>query len=303
MRLLKKVEEMKLNNNENAVVTISMKQIIVKSSVIRIFLGLSICLSAIIIVQQIFQKIPGVGLLSTDLRNLLKGVVVSFFAIGSYAGFYRKYEKRIITELSIEGIGKILFSGLIIGVGLQCLTILVIYLAGSFKIISINAFSTLIIPFTVAITVAIIEEILLRGIVFRITEERLGSVIALIISGIIFGGLHLINPHVTLVSTLCTTTVGIFLGAAYMYYRSLWFPVAIHFAWNFAQNAIFGAVTSGNEKTASLLTTKLEGSEIITGGQFGPEAAIQTLLFFLGATVAIIILLNKHNKLIKPYWE
>ncbi|PQJ09139.1 CPBP family intramembrane metalloprotease domain-containing protein [Flavipsychrobacter stenotrophus] len=280
-----------------------MQERIIKSPVTRIFLGLFVCLTTIIIVQQIFLKIPGIGLLSNDFRNLIKGIVVSFLAMGSYAGFYYKYEKRVITELSIKGIGKILFLGLIIGVGLQCLTILVIYLFGSFKIISINAFSTLIIPFTVAITVAIIEEILLRGIVFRITEERLGSVIALIISGIIFGGLHLINPHVTLVSTLCTTTVGIFLGAAYMCYRSLWFPITIHFAWNFTQNGIFGAITSGNEKTNSLLATKIGGHEIISGGQFGPEGAIQTLFFFLTATAIIIQILNKNRKFVAPYWK
>lgn len=283
--------------------SISLNQRIYKSAVIRIILGLVICLSTIIIVQQIFSKIPGVGLLSNDLRNLIKGGVVSFLAICSYAGFYWKYEKRAIAELSLKGIGKILFWGLFIGGGLQCLTIAVIYLTGSLKIISVNPFSALIIPFTVAATVAVIEEVLLRGIVFRIMEERLGSVIALIVSGVIFGGMHLINPHVTLVSTLCTTTVGVFLGAAYMYNRSLWFPIAIHFAWNFTQGGIFGALTSGNEKTSSLLSTKMEGPEIITGGQFGPEASIQSLLFYLVATIVIVLLLNKGNKLIKSYRE
>jgi uncharacterized protein len=50
---------------------------------------------------------------------------------------------------------------------------LAIYLYGGFKVIAVNSVSSLIIPFTVAFTVAIIEEILLRGIVFRITDEKL----------------------------------------------------------------------------------------------------------------------------------
>ena len=179
-----------------------MKQKITQSPVVRIIIGLIICLSVIIIGQQIFLKIPGVGSLGTDLRNLIKGIFVSLLAISSYAVFYSKYEKRTVTELSIKKLGRNLFWGLLLGVGLQCLTILVIYLYGGFKIISINPVSILIIPFTVAFTVAIIEEILLRGIVFRILEEKLGSVIALIISGVIFGGLHLVNPHVTWVSVV-----------------------------------------------------------------------------------------------------
>jgi hypothetical protein len=177
------------------------------------------------------------------------------------------------------------------------------YLYGGFKVIAVNPISTLIIPFTVAFTVAILEEILLRGIVFRITEEKWGSTIALIISGVIFAGLHLVNPHVTLVSILCITVVGVLLAAAYMYYRNLWVPIAIHFAWNFTQNGIFGAITSGNEKTSSLLTTQITGPEILTGGQFGPEGSIQALLLCLIAAIIIIMLLNKQNKIIKPFWK
>lgn len=274
----------------------SIKRTIVKSPITKIILGLSICLGAIIIGQQLFLKIPGVSTLHTDLRNLIKGIVVSFLAIGSYSIFYRKYEKRSITELSIKALGKSLFPGLLIGIGLQCLIILVIYLSGGFKIIATNPVSILIIPFTVAFTVAIIEEITLRGIIFRITEQKWGSTIALIISGVVFGGLHLINPHVTCISALCITVIGIFLSAAYMYTKSLWFPIAIHFAWNFTQNGIFGAITSGNEKTNSLLTTEITGPEFITGGQFGPEGAIQSLLFSLIATVIIMLLLKKQHK-------
>jgi uncharacterized protein len=276
------------------------KQKILKSFLTKIILGLIVCLAAVIVGQQIFLKIPGVSLLTADVRNFAKGIFVSILILSSYWFFYSKYEKRIITELSIKGLWKKLLVGILTGSGLQSLTILVIYFYGGFKIIAINPVSTLIIPFTVAFTVSIIEEILLRGIVFRITEEKWGSIIALIISGVIFGGLHLINPHVTIVSFLCITVVGVLLAVAYMYYRNLWMPIAIHFAWNFTQNGIFGAITSGNEKTSSLLTTNITGPEMLTGGQFGPEGSIQALVFCLIASIIIIMLLNKQNKIIKP---
>ena len=205
----------------------------------------------------------------------------------------------MITELSMNNILKKIFTGILAGSVLQCLTILVIYLNGGFRVISINPSSSLIIPFTVAFTVAILEEILLRGIVFRITEEKWGSKIALIISGLIFAGLHIINPHVTVLSILCITVVGILLGASYMYYRSLWVPMAIHFAWNFTQNGIFGAITSGNEKTKSLLTSQITGPNILTGGQFGPEGSLQAFLLYLIATVLILKKLYKQKKIIK----
>ena len=279
---------------------INKKQKILNSALVRIILGLIICLASVIIGQQIFLKIPGVSLLNTDIRNLVKGIFVSLLIVVSYWIFYHKYEKRDITELSFNKNGKKLFAGILIGSGLQFLTILMIYLFGGFEVITVNPVSILIIPFTVAFTIAIIEEVLLRGIIFRIAEEKWGSTIALIISGVIFGGLHLINPHVTLISVICITIVGVLLAASYMYYRNLWVPIAIHFAWNFTQNGIFGAITSGNEKTNSLLTSKISGPEIITGGLFGPEGSIQAVLLCLIVAIFLIMQLYKQNKIIKP---
>jgi membrane protease YdiL (CAAX protease family) len=189
-----------------------------------------------------------------------------------------------------------------IGVVLQSLTMLVIVLNGGFEIVSVNPISNVIIPFTIAFTVAVFEEILIRGIIFRIIEEKLGSYISLLISAIIFGALHLLNPNSTLISGLCVgIEAGLLLGAAYIYTRNLWFPIAIHFAWNFMQSGIFGAITSGNEKTSSLLTTKLTGNSFITGGEFGPEGTIQALIFCVLASI-VLLQLSKH-KLIHPYWK
>ncbi|MCY7361641.1 MAG: CPBP family intramembrane metalloprotease, partial [Ignavibacteria bacterium] len=201
------------------------------------------------------------------------------------------------------GMLKNIVLGTSIGVALQCLTILVIYLCNGFKIVSINPVSFIIIPFTVAFTVAIFEEILIRGILFRIIEEKLGSYITLIISAIIFGGLHLLNQNSSLISAACVAVEGgLLLGAAYIYARNLWLPIAIHFAWNFMQSGIFGAITSGNEKTNSLLTTQITGSKIITGGDFGPEGTIQATIFCIAATLILMHLNKKQNKLIEPFW-
>ena len=192
-------------------------QKILKSAVVRIILGLIICVATLIIGQQIFLKIPEIDTLSTNIRNLVKGIFVSILVIGSYGFFYHKYERRKITELSTTGLGKNLLIGIVTGSVLQTLTILVIYLFGYFIVNTVNPVNTLIIPFTIAFTIAILEEILLRGIVFRIAEEKLGSVIAILISCVIFVGLHLVNPHVTLISLLCILAVGVLLAAAYIY--------------------------------------------------------------------------------------
>lgn len=282
--------------------TITSKQTFINFPLTRITLGLIVCFISFIIAQQLAGKMLDLTSLNKNYRNLLKGIIASSAVISTYIYFFRKYEKREINEFSSKGIGKYLLSGTLIGVVLQSLTMLVIALNGGFEIVSVNPISNVIIPFTIAFTVAIFEEILIRGIIFRIMEEKLGSYISLLISAIIFGALHLVNPHSTLISGLCVgIEAGLLLGAAYIYTRNLWFPIAIHFAWNFMQSGIFGAITSGNEKTSSLLTTKLTGKLFITGGEFGPEGTIQALIFCVLASI-VLLQLSKH-KLIHPNWR
>jgi membrane protease YdiL (CAAX protease family) len=284
--------------------TFTTKQKIFNFPLTKIILALIICMAFVIIGQQIAGKLLGLTPLDKNYRNLIKGIIVSLLAITSYLIFFKKYEKREVTELSTNGIARNLIIGTLIGAVLQSLTILVIYLNGSFSIISVNPVSSIIIPLTIAFTIAIIEEILIRGIIFRVMEEKLGSYIALIISALIFGALHLPNAGSTLLSSLCIAVeAGLLLGAAFMYSRNLWFPIALHFAWNFTQSGIFGAITSGNEKSNSLLVTKVEGSILITGGEFGPEGTIQAAIFCTIATVVLLVLCHKENKIIRPYWK
>ena len=269
----------------------------------KIIVALIACLGILVISQIVAAKFLLDFILDKDHRNLLKGLLVSVMLIGSYILLFRYYEKRRISELSAKGLGKNVLSGLAIGTVLQCLTFLVISLFGEFEIVSQNPWTFMIVPFSVALTVAVIEEILIRGIIFRIIEERLGSYAALVISAVIFGALHLANPNSTLITGLCITIqAGLLFGAAYIYSRNLWFLIAIHFAWNFMQSGIFGAVTSGTEKTGSLLNTKISGSTLITGGEFGPEATIQATLFCLTATMVLMYLNHKQNKIIRPNW-
>ena len=269
----------------------------------KIILGLLICFAVFIIAQQLTGKILDLTTIDKNYRNLIKGIIASSFVIFTYIYFYRKYEKREIGEFSGKGLLKNTILGVLIGTTLQGLTILVIYFFGDFQLISVNPFSSIITPFAVAFSVAIFEETLLRGIIFRIVEEKLGSYISLLISAIIFGAAHLLNPDSSVISSICIGIVGFMFGASYIYSRSLWLPIAIHFSWNFVQSGIFGAITSGNEKTSSLFSTKISGAEFITGGAFGPEGTIQATLFWLLVSIVFMVLITKQKKLIRPFWK
>ncbi len=283
--------------------TLTRKQKIFNFPVVKILLALLTFMAVVIIGQQIAAKLLALTPLDKDYRNLLKGLFVSFSCIFSYILFFKKYDKRTITEFATKGLAKNLLIGISIGFILQSCTILVMYLNGNYSIVNINPVSFILIPFTIMFTVAIIEEILVRGIIFRIVEEKLGSYISLTISSVLFGILHLANPHGTLISGICITMAGFMLGAAFIFSRNLWFPIALHFAWNFTQSGIYGAITSGNEKTNSLLEAKIQGPEFITGGEFGPEGSIQAIVFCALGTILLLALSRKQNKIVKPYWK
>lgn len=283
--------------------TLTLKQKTFNSPIIKIILALLVFIAVVIIGQQIASKLLALIPLDKDYRNLLKGLFVSASCVLSYILFFKKYDKRAVTELAAKGLAKNLFIGLTIGFALQCLTILVIYLNGSYMVLKINPISFILIPLAIMFTVAIIEEILVRGIIFRIMEEKLGSYISLTFASILFGVLHLANPHGTLISAICITTAGFLFGTVFMYSRNLWMPIALHFAWNFTQSGIFGAITSGNEKTNSLIEAQIQGPEFITGGAFGPEGSIQAIVFCALATIVLFVMCNKNNKIIKPYWK
>lgn len=119
--------------------------------------------------------------------------------------------------------------------------------------------------------VALWEEVLFRGILFRLLEEWMGSGVALVLSRLLFGFMHFGNPNATWLDMLAIALEGgLLLGGCYIMTRSLWFGTGLHFAWNWVQGAVLGVSVSGIE-VRGLLEARLVGPETWTGGAFGME--------------------------------
>lgn len=272
--------------------------------VTRILIGFFMLLFFYGSTQFLFGGLFEMFINNEHIQKLLVGIFASLAAILVYIGLYKHYEERDINELSFKRIGFHLSLGIFLGFLLQSLTIFVMYLKGHYEIIEVNALVSILPALAMAFSSAIFEEILLRGIVFRITEESLGSYLALLISALFFGLMHLGNPNSTLQASIgIALQAGLLLGVAYMFTRNLWFPIAIHFAWNFSQAGIYGASVSGHKMEATLMVSKIEGPEWITGGHFGPEGSIQATVFCLIVMLILFYFCKKQNKLILPYWK
>ena len=127
---------------------------------------------------------------------------------------------------------------------------------------------------------------LFRGIIFRLIDQQLGTVVALVVSSLIFGFAHLAEPNATVWSSAAIAIeAGLLLGAAYKFSGTLWLPIGIHWAWNFTQGNIFGFQVSGSDAGVSLLQGAVTGPDFLTGGVFGAEASAITVVLGLGLSI------------------
>ncbi len=149
---------------------------------------------------------------------------------------------------------------------------------------------------------AFVEEIITRGIIFRITEESLGTWLAVVISALFFGLSHIFNPESSWFAALCIAVeAGVLLAAAYITTRRLWLPIGLHFAWNFTQGGIFGVPVSGG-RVDGILESSLSGPERLSGGKFGAEASIFAVLVCTSMAIYLIVRAVRNGQIIRPFW-
>ncbi|MBN1121102.1 MAG: CPBP family intramembrane metalloprotease [Anaerolineae bacterium] len=197
--------------------------------------------------------------------------------------------------------------GLLLGAFLMALIFAIEMTAGWVSIEDTLVFPSTLTGFAPAILMAVLtflcvgiyEEMLFRGVLFKGMAEGLGNIrflghkggiiATLVITSVVFGVGHAGNPNATLVSTFNIFLGGIFLGMGYILTGELAIPIGIHITWNFFQGNVFGFPVSG---TAANQTTFLgiaqSGSDLWTGGAFGPEAGLIGIVAMMVGTLAIV---------------
>ena len=179
---------------------------------------------------------------------------------------------KIAPRKDISSIG----NGLFIGFSYFIIVTVTMSLCGYYHIKSIQFdWEKQLFSFTLFFLVAVSEEIFFRGILFRMINRRWNLWAALVISALIFGGLHIFNDNATLWSSIAIAIeAGSLLGAAYAYSKNLWLPIGIHWIWNYTQGNILGFPVSGEDNVTSIITPEISGPQWLTGGSFGAEASV-----------------------------
>ena len=267
---------------------------IIHLPVIRIIIGIIICLVVPIVIKALVVT-PVISLLSLDenMSKSIEGVFSILIILLTYHYLFKYYEKRKITELAWKYFAKEIGIGFFIGVILISLVILILFVMGYYTIFSSNYIFALFPPFIFLALMSVFEETIFRGIIYRIIEEKYGTIVALIISAVLFGLIHVINSDSNVVYILSATAGGLLLGVLYTLTGRLWLPISFHLGWNFGQY-LYG-VNRFNEGFSFVLESKLVGPMILTGGENGIENSVLSIIFVLILFLFCAFLINKRK--------
>ncbi|MEV4758803.1 CPBP family intramembrane glutamic endopeptidase [Micromonospora sp. NPDC049559] len=230
--------------------------------------------------------------------TLVLGVATAVLALVTYGWVVRRTERRAPVEVARAGAGAAVGRGLLIGAGMFAAVIVNIAFLGGYRVTGWGSALGALGFFGFTAAAAVTEELIFRGILFRIVEERLGTWLALALTGLLFGLSHLLNPHASLWGAIAIAVeAGGMLAAAYAATRTLWLPIGLHFGWNFAEAGIFGTEVSGKSGDG-LLDGVLSGPALLTGGEFGPEASAYSVLAGVVLTLVFMALARRRGHLV-----
>jgi len=141
------------------------------------------------------------------------------------------------------------------------------------------------------------EEILFRSYLIPTIENRLGTWAALILSSLGFMALHLGNSGISFIGCLDLTIGGFLMGLLFIKFRNVWAPTGLHVSWNYIQSTILGFEVSG-VKTYSWLSLNEKGNDLLTGGEFGYEGSILSVIFLI---LCVVFLFKRYPDLVSQF--
>lgn len=150
------------------------------------------------------------------------------------------------------------------------------------------------------------EELLCRGFLYqKLRRSYQKPVVAIVGNSLFFAVLHLFNDGVTILSLVNIFLVGILFSLLVYYMDSIWCAFALHTAWNFTQNIIFGLPNSGMTVPYSVfkLDAATAANSFAYDVGFGIEGTIFADIVLLAACIIIYLWGRKHGKQAYNVWS
>ena len=150
---------------------------------------------------------------------------------------------------------------------------------------------TLVFSAVLFILAALAEEALFRGYPLQTLTRAKLMWLGILVTSFAFAAIHMSNPNLNeWLPYLNLLFAGLWLAVAYLRTRSLWFPLGVHWAWNWALGSLFGLPVSGIRDLAPhpLLHGTDLGPAWLTGGSYGIEGGLACTVTLIVSTVFIL---------------
>ncbi len=240
------------------------------------------------------------------LLNIPAYAAVPLSTIGAVAALYafKKYLSWYVEDsesLSFRGKMRMMGIGWTVAAVNFLAIIVCLFLCGYYRIVTVEFdVASQLSWLSLFLLVGVVEEVVFRGILFRLITDKWNIAVGLTTSSLLFGLAHLGNPGATLWAALAIALAsGWLFGMAYAYHQTIWVPIGMHWAWNYLEGGVFGCAVSGTPLDyLPLITPRISGADILSGGAFGPEASI--ICVALGIAISIVytvLYIKKKRKL------
>lgn len=260
----------------------------------RILTGIVLVFAPLPLTMLVLSK-----LVDKSARIVWPQLLAAAICFLAYRFFVHRIERRPMIEFGRKGALRELGGGLLLGTILASSLFALLAMSGAYRLDGFDGMSLEIVRRSgTAILAGFLEEMVLRGIVFAILEHSLGSGLGVAGSAILFGLLHLPSEGATVLGIVTTIAGGVTLAAAYMATRRLWLPIGIHIAWNLTVGQIFSAAVSGHGSEPGLLRGRLTGPDWLTGGPFGVEGSVLSLLVDAVASALLLWLARRRGNMV-----
>lgn len=236
------------------------------------------------------------------LLRYLRDIIFFVLFLLAYRSYTNYVEKRKALEFKTKDLLAEFGYGSVISMSVVCFMVALMTLSGYYSIESFNSPAVLAGRTGEYIMGSFIEELVFRVIIFKLVEEFAGSWIGLAVQGLLFGFAHLWNENATVWTSLSLVISDtILFGAAFMLTRRIWLIWGMHFSWNFFQEGVFGMPNSGFQREG-LIKPLIEGPVWITGGKFGIEASVVSIVILFIIGLMILKKAIERNQLVLPVW-
>ena len=223
------------------------------------------------------------------------GAVAALYAFKKYLSWYAEDGE----SLSFRGKMRMMGIGWTVAAVNFLAIIVCLFLCGYYRIVTVEFdVASQLSWLSLFLLVGVVEEVVFRGILFRLITDKWNIAVGLTTSSLLFGLAHLGNPGATLWAALAIALAsGCLFGMAYAYHQTIWVPIGMHWAWNYLEGGVFGCAVSGTPLDyLPLITPRISGADILSGGAFGPEASIITVAIGIIISIVYTVLYIKKKR-------